>query len=340
MTELELLVGAASVAAIFAGILGIWWIRRRRRTAASAPAPATLLDGLAKTRSSLVDRLRRALSAGDRADDRLSALEEVLLTADVGVRATRRLIEALAGKLPTDAGYDQARALLEQELLALLGAHRAPQPAASPHVVMVSGVNGVGKTTSVAKLAHFHAQRGRRVLLVAADTFRAAATEQLGRWAERLGVDCIRHEGGKDPSAVVFDGLQAAKARGVDVVIIDTAGRLHVKENLIAELAKVGRVIAREVPGAPHESLLVIDATTGQNALNQARTFAEAVGLSGIVLTKLDGTAKGGVALAIHAEIGVPVHYVGFGEGLADFAEFDAADFIRALLGSDESPLH
>lgn len=331
------LIGAAGAATVGAlALLLLVLIRRRRRAAAAALSrPLSLRDGLGKTRLGLVDRLKHALTDRSQTEARLAALEEVLLTADVGVRATHRLLDGIRGRLGPDATYEEARDLLGRAMLDLLGVHRPRPPAPPPHVIMVSGVNGVGKTTSVAKLARFHTQQGRKVLLVAADTFRAAATDQLARWAERIGVDCVRHEGGKDPSAVVFDGLQAAKARGVDVVIIDTAGRLHVKENLLAELQKVCRTMSRQIPDAPHESLLVIDATTGQNAIQQARTFAEVVGLTGIILTKIDGTAKGGVALAIGAEIGVPVHYVGFGEGLDDFSEFNPAEFVAALLNGE-----
>lgn len=332
----EVVVGAILAAALVAVAALVVWIvrRRRRRRAAAIAAPRSLGEGLEKTRTGLVARIRQALADRSRVDEQLAVLEEVMLGADVGVRATQRLLEVLGKKLSGDSEFEATRAALCGAMVELLSGESAAEPLAKPHVVMVSGVNGVGKTTTVAKLAHFHAQRGRRVLLVAADTFRAAATEQLGRWAERLGVDCIRHENGKDPSAVVFDGVNAAKARGVDVVIVDTAGRLHVKENLVEELKKIVRVMGRQMPGAPHESLLVIDATTGQNALRQARVFAEAAGLTGIVLTKLDGTAKGGVALAIRAETGVPVQYIGYGEGLADFAEFDAAEFVAALLGT------
>jgi fused signal recognition particle receptor len=203
---------------------------------------------------------------------------------------------------------------------------------ARPLVILVAGVNGVGKTTSIGKLAYRYVADGRKVLLVAADTFRAAAGEQLQLWATRVGADCVRHPGGTDPSAVVFDGINAGIARGVDVVIIDTAGRLHVKANLIEELKKVIRIIARQQPGAPHEVYLVIDATTGQNALNQATVFQQALCLTGIILTKLDGTAKGGAVLSISSSLGVPIRYVGYGEGVEQFAPFDAADFVDALL--------
>jgi fused signal recognition particle receptor len=195
----------------------------------------------------------------------------------------------------------------------------------------VVGVNGVGKTTTIGKLAHRYQQAGKAVLLVAADTFRAAATEQLSLWAERVGVDIVKHQQGADPSAVTFDGMKAGIARAVDVIIIDTAGRLHVKEHLMQEVQKITRTIGRQLPGAPHEVLLVIDATTGQNALNQARVFHEAVQVTGVVLAKLDGTAKGGIALAIRAEVGLPIRYVGLGEGMNALAPFDPGAFVAAL---------
>jgi fused signal recognition particle receptor len=207
-----------------------------------------------------------------------------------------------------------------------------PAPQQSPWVIVVSGVNGVGKTTSIGKLAHRLHAEGRSVLLVAADTFRAAAIDQLGVWAKRVGADFVHHQSGADPAAVAFDGVKAAAARGIDVVIVDTAGRLHTKENLMAELGKVARVIDKALPGAPHEVLLVLDATTGQNALSQAKVFSETLGVTGVILTKLDGTAKGGAALAVRQELGVPLLWIGVGEGLEDLRPFDARAFAAALL--------
>jgi fused signal recognition particle receptor len=202
-------------------------------------------------------------------------------------------------------------------------------------VVLVSGVNGVGKTTSIGKLAARFIAAGDRVLLVAADTFRAAAIDQLGVWAERVGADLVRHQSGADPAAVAFDGVKAAIARDVDVVIVDTAGRLHTRENLMEELRKVTRVIGKAIPGAPHEVWLVLDATTGQNAIHQAKVFSEALGVTGIVLTKLDGTAKGGAALAVRQELGVPIVWLGVGEGVEDVRPFSAGEFASALIGED-----
>jgi fused signal recognition particle receptor len=204
-------------------------------------------------------------------------------------------------------------------------------------VVLVTGINGVGKTTTIGKLAALHARAGRKVLLVAADTFRAAAIDQLGIWAERTGADLVRHAQGGAPAAVVFDGMKAANARGIDVVLVDTAGRLHTQDALMGELEKMHRVMAREIPGAPHETLLVLDATTGQNALKQARAFGGAVGLTGVVVTKLDGTARGGMLLAVHRELGTPVHYLGVGEGVDDLRPFDADEFAAALF--DDAPV-
>ena len=214
---------------------------------------------------------------------------------------------------------------------------RSRRPPAKPEVILVVGVNGVGKTTTIGKLAHRFRQSGRSVLLVAADTFRAAAIEQLGLWAERVGADFVKHQHGADPSAVTYDGVQAAVARGADVVIIDTAGRLHVKANLMDEVKKIARTTTRLVPSAPHEILLVIDATTGQNALTQARVFHEALGVTGVVLTKLDGTAKGGVALAIRSDLDLPIRYVGLGERPEDLAPFDADAFTTALFADSDA---
>jgi fused signal recognition particle receptor len=215
---------------------------------------------------------------------------------------------------------------------ALDGDAAAAAPVAPPRVVFVVGVNGGGKTTTIGKLAARERASGRTVLVVAADTFRAAAIDQLERWAERVGVDVVRHREGSDPSAVVFDALQAARARGIDTVLVDTAGRLHTKAPLMAELAKMARIAGREVPGAPHEVLLVIDATTGQNGLAQAREFTKAAVTTGVVLTKLDGTAKGGIALVIRRQLGVPIRYVGVGEGIDDLLDFDAEAYLDGLL--------
>jgi fused signal recognition particle receptor len=263
-------------------------------------------------------------------------LEEVLISADVGVATTQEVIERLEKRRPkTDED------LLEglQEVLAELAAP-AEEPLlhldARPSVILVVGVNGTGKTTTIGKLAARLREHGRSVIVAAADTYRAAAEEQLEIWAQRAGADFVGSTRGQDPAAVAFDTLAAAEARGRDVVIVDTAGRLHTQLNLMEELAKIRRVIASKLEGAPHETLLVVDATTGQNGLRQAMLFDEAVGVTGVVLTKLDGTAKGGIVVAISHELGLPVKLVGVGEGLDDLQPFDAADFAQALVADDE----
>jgi fused signal recognition particle receptor len=260
-----------------------------------------------------------------------------LITADVGVKATEKLMDALRRQSPNgseDVGQEMAARLQAAMVDMLQESARAPKTAplsVKPWVMLFLGVNGVGKTTTIGKLAAQYRAAGKKTLLVAGDTFRAAAVEQLNIWGQRVGVDVIKHKAGSDPSAVVFDGIQAAKSRGVDVLLIDTAGRLHTKVHLIEELKKIRRVIAREQPGAPHETLLVLDATTGQNGLQQARVFKEATDITGIVLTKLDGTAKGGVIIGIQEELGVPVKYIGVGEEVEDLQPFDPAGFVKAL---------
>jgi len=297
-----------------------------------------LHDGLAKTRAALSRALDlitgRALDPAAQEE-----LEAALLASDIGVRTVSKLMDRLREQ---GRGADDARAVMHATILGTLhGGQRDPieqqiRTGPRPFVILTVGVNGVGKTTTVAKLAQRLKQAGLTPLLVAADTFRAAAIEQLELWGGRIGVDVIRHKQGADPSAVVFDGLAAAKARGVDVVMIDTAGRLHTKSNLMEELKKVKQVLARELPGAPHEVLLVLDGTVGQNALSQARQFHEAVGVTGIALTKLDGTARGGVVVAITDELKIPVRLIGVGEAADDLQDFDARAFVDALFGQAE----
>jgi len=300
----------------------------------SRPAmPVTLSQGLGKTRAGLLARLQSAWGSNQDLAHRLAELEEVLLASDIGVKATQQLLERLRSRGRELDDGTALRHALRTEMTAILGDGMAVDPTNKPLVVLVAGVNGVGKTTTIGKLAHRYVKQGKKVLLVAADTFRAAAGEQLQLWASRVGADCVQHQQGADPSAVAFDGMAAAIARGVDVVIVDTAGRLHVKQHLVEELKKIVRTITRQLPGAPHESFLVIDATTGQNAMNQARVFQDALELTGIVLTKLDGTAKGGAVLAIRSELGVPIRYVGLGEGADDLQPFEARTFVDALLG-------
>jgi fused signal recognition particle receptor len=287
----------------------------------------------------MLQRLLPVLGRGRVDAEAVEVLEAALLGADVGVRTTERLIRGLQeGRGPANVALSTR---LEAEVLAILeapqvreAADREPAPATRPHVIMVVGVNGVGKTTTIGKLAARFTRAGRRTLLVAADTFRVAAIEQLAVWAERTGADLVRQQHGGDPGAVAFDGLRAAVARQSDVVIIDTAGRLHTKSNLMEELRKVRRVIAREVPGAPHETLLVLDAVTGQNGLAQARAFLEQLEITGVILTKLDGTAR--VVLAIAGELNLPIRYVGIGEGAEDLRDFDAREFASALLAPTE----
>jgi fused signal recognition particle receptor len=313
---------------------------KRRRTlrpagpAVAEPAPAERLRrGLEATRRRLGAQLDAALGRGSgEVAGILPELEEALVAADVGARTAAELIGRVGARLGRAAEPRALRAALRAELAAALASDATPAPAARPWVVLVTGVNGVGKTTTVGKLAALYAASGRRVLLVAADTFRAAAIEQLEIWAQRTGAELVRQSAGASPAAVVFDGMKAALARSVDVVLVDTAGRLHTRTNLMEELGKVRRVIERELPGAPHETLLVLDATTGQNAVMQAKTFADAIGVTGVVLTKLDGTAKGGVAIAVRREIGAPLRYIGIGEGATDLRPFDAELFVDALL--------
>jgi fused signal recognition particle receptor len=340
----EILIAAGGSAALLVGLLVFVQLRRRRAVqptveepAAAVPAP-TLRESLTKTRQGFLSRLQSAWGPGKDAEARIAELEEVLLTADVGLKVTQALLAKLRPRARELTDVDALRRVLRDEMEAILASGGQQASDAKPRVVLVAGVNGVGKTTTIGKLAYLYREAGQKVLLVAADTFRAAASEQLQRWAERVGVGCVHHQSGADPSAVAYDGLKAAVARGVDVVIVDTAGRLHVKAHLIEELKKIVRVIGKEMPGAPHEALLVIDATTGQNAINQARVFCEALPLTGIVLTKLDGTAKGGAVLAIRGELGIPIRYVGFGETLPALAPFDAAAFVDALLETSEPP--
>ena len=297
-----------------------------------------LVRGLTRTREGLGATLRSAFRAGPVDEAVLDELESSLLASDVGPALTDEVLggvrkQARAGALD-GAGLRDA---LRQALRAALdGAPSTGERTAPPHVVFIVGVNGGGKTTTIGKLAARERAAGRKVVVVAADTFRAAAIEQLERWGERAGVEVMRHKEGSDPSAVVFDALRAAKARGIDTVLVDTAGRLHTKAPLMAELEKMARIAGREVPGAPHEVLLVIDATTGQNGLAQAREFTKAAAVTGVALTKLDGTAKGGVALVIRRQLGVPIRYVGVGEGVDDLLDFDADAYVDGLLGGEE----
>ena len=333
-----------AVLVLVAGLLGYGIVRRRRRAisgpsaAPALPSPlATLERALEKTRERLGARLDAAFGrAGASTDAALTELEEVLVSADVGVRVASELVTGLRSRLGRGTDPQTLRTALRAELETLLASGDTPAPQASPWVILVAGVNGVGKTTTIGRLAAIHRAAGRRVMLVAADTFRAAAAEQLAVWAERTGSDLVRQAAGADPSAVVFDAMKSAVARGIDVVLVDTAGRLHTRTNLMEELRKIRRIIARELPDAPHETLLVVDATTGQNAIAQARVFTEALGVTGLVLTKLDGTARGGVAIAVRRELSAPIRWIGVGEGVDDLRPFDAEEFVAALLALDE----
>ena len=295
-----------------------------------------LKKGLAKTRETITNKIEKlVIGYADIDDDLLDELEEILIMADVGVNTTEKLMEAVRKGIkkkeintPEDLKpFLQARI---SELLAN-GSDETRVAAEGPTVLLVIGVNGVGKTTTIGKLASYYKGQGKSVMLAAADTFRAAAIDQLEVWGERTGTRVIRHEEGSDPAAVAYDAVKAAKARNIDVLLIDTAGRLQTKTNLMEELKKINRVIQREIPDAPHETLLVLDATTGQNAISQANIFTKAAPISGVVLTKLDGTAKGGVVIGIKAELSMPVKWIGVGEGVDDLRPFVAEDFARAL---------
>lgn len=295
-----------------------------------------LRERLEKTREQLSNRVDRLVFGKKTIDGALlDELEEVLITSDLGVHTVQKLLGKVSEKIKRQELKDPAklREQLREEIQALLAVPCEPLDfrAARPFVIMVIGVNGVGKTTTIGKLAHQLKQEGLKVMLAAADTFRAAAIEQLTLWAERVEVPIIRQKSGSDPSAVAFDAVDAARARDIDVIILDTAGRMHTKINLMEELKKVQRVLARKIPEAPHEVLLVLDASTGQNALSQARLFKEGIGVSGLILTKLDGTAKGGIVAAISDELKVPVRYIGIGETLSDLRPFDPEEFAQAL---------
>lgn len=293
-------------------------------------------EGLRKTRDSLVGAVNSVLHSFTRIDEELfEELEEILISSDVGV-ATASTICGRLRELVKEQGVTEPTAirdLLKGIIAEMLAGGNALDLSTKPAVILVIGVNGVGKTTSIGKLAAQFKAEGKQVILGAADTFRAAAIEQLEIWAQRAGVEIVKHSQNADPAAVVFDSLSAAKARGADVVICDTAGRLHNKKNLMEELGKIRRVIDRELPDAACEVLLVLDATTGQNAVNQAREFREAAGITGIVLTKLDGTARGGVVLTIREELKIPVKFIGIGEGVDDLQVFDANAFAESLFG-------
>lgn len=294
-------------------------------------------SGLSRTRTAVVDRIVEAVGTRRLDDDALEEIEEILISADVGVDTALAIVDGLrtrARATPEADTFDMLQAEL-QEILAGEEGFDASLLPTRPYVLLVVGINGVGKTTTIGKLGQRYAEAGRKVLMAAGDTFRAGAVAQLQVWAERSGADIIRAQQGADPGAVVFDAVEAAKARDADVLLVDTAGRLHTKVNLMEELKKVRRSLAKACDGAPHDTLLVLDATTGQNALAQARTFHEAVPLTGLALTKLDGSARGGIAFALRRELGVPIRLIGVGEGINDMQSFDGAEFVSALLARD-----
>jgi fused signal recognition particle receptor len=296
-------------------------------------------QAVSRTRENLTERIESVIALTREVDEStLEELELSLLASDIGVTTTGEIIDALRERAKRHQLRDggELKQALKEQLKAILDEHQRTGPVvtASPQVILLVGVNGTGKTTTSGKLAAYYRAQGKTVLLCAADTFRAAAIEQLEVWSQRSGVDLIKTKQGGDPSAVVFDAMQAAKSRATNVLIVDTAGRLHTKNSLMAELDKMRRIVARTVPGGPHEVLLVMDATTGQNGLQQARLFTDSAGVTGIVLTKLDGTAKGGIAIAIAQELKLPVRYVGVGEKLEDLLPFDSEAFVESLLGA------
>ena len=298
-----------------------------------------IAQGLKKTRDSMMGKVDALLNSFTKIDeDFFEELEENLIMADVGAVTAARICDRLRKKVKEEglASPDQVRSGLKQIISQMLEGPSELDLSTKPSVILVIGVNGVGKTTTIGKLANNLRQQGKKVLLAAADTFRAAAIDQLQIWADRAQVDLVRHEEGSDPAAVVFDAINAGTARGCDVVICDTAGRLHNKKNLMDELSKIARVIEREAPGCAKEVLLVLDATTGQNGLIQAKQFREAAGVTGIVLTKLDGTAKGGITVAIAKELDIPIKYIGVGEQIDDLRPFDPVEFANALFQNTE----
>ncbi len=302
-----------------------------------------LEQGLEKSRSGLLSKLGKALVGKDKVDDEvLDELEEILISSDVGVKTTLEIIKRIENRVARDkyVSTSELQRILKEEIIGLLKDNRPDKPAefdadfpTKPHVILVVGVNGVGKTTTIGKLAHLYKKAGRSVILGAADTFRAAAVSQLNIWSERAGVPIVEQGQGADPAAVAYDTVAAAKSRGSDVVLVDTAGRLHNKTALMNELSKIKRVIGKVIEDAPHEVILVLDASTGQNAMQQAKAFTNVVDITGLALTKLDGTAKGGIVIGISSELNVPVKYIGVGEQIEDLQIFDREAFVTALFG-------
>lgn len=314
----------------------IFWKKKKKE----AIKGAGLNKGLEKTRKGFFGQIGELLRGSGKIDDEfLEELEEILISSDVGVNTSMEIVEQVRDRALKEKSFDpdQILDLIKEEIREIFqAAEREPDGSTGkPHVILVTGVNGTGKTTTIGKLAYRLKQEDLSVVLAAGDTFRAAAIEQLSEWSDRAGVEIIKHKAQSDPAAVVFDALQAAKSKDSDVIIVDTAGRLHTKSNLMAELEKISRICAREIPDAPHEVLLVLDATTGQNGLVQAKEFLKHSGITGIVLSKLDGTAKGGIVVAITKEINLPIRFIGVGEKIEDLADFDAEEFVDGLFSQE-----
>jgi fused signal recognition particle receptor len=317
-----------------------WFNRKNDLKAGTADSSGSLSyfkrlrERLSKTRDIFSGGIEKIFSGKKHINDNLlEELEELLITSDIGVQTAADLIQCISKKSSAISGPDQIKDILKNEIIRLFNSNapRPKAPVSKPHVIMVVGVNGVGKTTTIGKLATKFAASGNSVLIAAADTFRAAAVEQLSIWAERAGAEIVKHKDNADPAAVAYDGIEAASARNMDVVIVDTAGRLHTKTNLMEELKKIKRSISKKMPDAPHEILLVLDATTGQNSISQAKLFNEALGVTGIALTKLDGTAKGGIVISICNTFKLPIQYIGIGESIDDLQDFDPVVFVNAL---------
>lgn len=299
----------------------------------------SIKKGLDKTRKKFIANVEHIVLGYAQIDDEfLEELEMIMLTSDLGIKTTEYLMKEIRRGVKQSLinGTEDVLPFMADCVEQIMTDDKELEMH-SPEVILVVGVNGVGKTTTIGKLARYYHSQGKSVVIAAADTFRAAASEQLTIWAERVGVPIVKHQEGADPAAVVYDAMASAVAKKADIVIVDTAGRLHTKKNLMEELKKIGRVADRQVPGAPHQTLLVVDGTTGQNAVSQARLFGEAVPVNGIVVTKLDGTAKGGVVISIKEELGVPVRWIGVGEGIDDLRPFNPKEFAQALFGKDES---
>ena len=295
--------------------------------------------GLEKTKNNFVKKVETiVIGYAEIDDDFLDDLEATMLVGDLGPKTTAYLMKEIRRGVTEGIinNTGEVMPFMEERITEMLGAQEEVLELHKPEVILVVGVNGVGKTTTIAKLAHYYAEQGKKVIIAAGDTFRAAASEQLSIWADRVGVSIVKHKEGADPAAVVFDACASAIAKEADLVIVDTAGRLHTKVNLMEELKKIGRVADKQIPGAPHQTLLVLDGTTGQNAVSQAKLFGEAVPVTGIVVTKLDGTAKGGVVISIKEELGVPVRWIGVGEQMDDLRPFNAKEFANALFDKGE----